>query len=77
MNGEDSVRATAHLGPGVLGKAQPTMVLARRERTLSDACFAYIDSQVTGPFRLYKHKEKKATVRPGMRLKVWALFRSW
>ncbi len=67
--GEDPTRATAHLGPGSLGKAQPAMVVERRERKQSDACLAYVDAQVTGPFRIYRHEVEVLPVRGGVELR--------
>ena len=52
---EDGTRVRTRLGPAQLGRIRPEWTLEHCDVTQTPTSFSFVDSQVTGPFRAWRH----------------------
>lgn len=61
----DGDRVRTRIGPAQLGRARPAWTLEHSEVSESPTTFAFTDSQVTGPFRSWRHRHEMEDTADG------------
>lgn len=62
---EDGARVRTRIGPAQAGRLRPSWILEHSEVTETATSFGFTDSQVTGPFRSWRHRHEMEATADG------------